>query len=284
MRISTIAVCVLIAVVPGCRADEDATSSAEESAAGDVAGDAASGDMAPGDVASDDDVASETPPEIVTLDGAEQEARLAEVESALGRLPGLIASIRQDMRRHLNAAHVAAAQRNGVGPVRDAAHLTALMDAGRIVELQDSTPYWVVRELDRSRPYVTPGTGRALEEIGRRFQARLDERGLPPFRFEITSALRTGEQQAELRRRNRNASRTTSSHEFGTTFDVAYLGFAAPVTEPQLDSLAVEYAPHIEGELGAVLQAMQREGTLLTLRERSQPVFHITVGRDPSGR
>ena len=152
-------------------------------------------------------------------------------------------------------------------------------------------------------PYVTPGTQTALEEIGRRFHARLDEHGLPPFRLDITSVLRTSQQQSELRRRNPNASAITSSHEFGTTLDIAYLSFAAPksldheslatgfdeqLSGPlradllaRLDSLGTRHAPHLEGELGAVLQQLQRDGIVFPLRERSQPVYHITVARDP---
>jgi hypothetical protein len=223
---------------------------------------------------------------------AAMDAMLAEVETSLQRLPGLIGSIQVDMRRHLNSAHVAAAQRKGVGPVRDSAHVEALVRAGRLVQLPDSTTWWVTRELDYSLPYVTPGTRAALEEVGRRFHSRLEARGLPPIRFDITSVLRTGELQERLRRSNRNASRTTSSHEFGTTVDIAYTRFLAPAEVPlphpaldrtqvaeALDSLATQYANHVEGELGAVLQELLREGTLLPLRERGQAVFHITVAR-----
>jgi hypothetical protein len=231
------------------------------------------------------------------------EQRLAEIETVVQRLPGLIGSIRQDMRRHLNATHVAAARSNGVGPVRDSAHLATLVDRGALVQLPESTHWWVLRDLDYSLPYATPGTQAALEEVGRRFHARLDEHGLPPFRLDITSVLRTSQQQSALRRRNPNAAATTSSHEFGTTLDIAYLSFAAPqsldhgslalepgaqVSRPlraemttRLDSLGTRYAPHLEGELGAVLQQLQREGMVLPLRERSQPVYHITVARNP---
>lgn len=233
---------------------------------------------------------------------AAMEQRLAGIESTVQRLPGLIGSIRQDMRLHLNAAHVAAARSNGVGPVRDSAHLATLVDRGALVQLPESAHWWVLRDLHDSLPYVTPGTLAALEEVGRRFQARLEEHGLPPFRLDITSVLRTSEQQSALQRRNSNAADTTSSHEFGTTVDIAYLSFAAPqsldhrslAAEPgdqlspplraemttRLDSLATLNAPHLEGELGAVLQQLEREGMVLPLRERGQPVYHVTVSRN----
>jgi hypothetical protein len=227
------------------------------------------------------------------------EQRLAQIESDVQRLPGLIGSIRQDMRRHLNSTHVAAARSNGVGPVRDSVHLANLVDRGALVQLPESTQWWVLRDLDDSLPYVTPGTQAALEEIGRRFHARLDELGLPPFRLDITSVLRTGEQQSALQRRNPNAADTTSSHEFGTTLDIAYLSFAAPQSldhpslavapddqvspslraeiTTRLDHLGTLHAPHLEGEFGAVLQQLERDGILLPLRERGQPVYHITI-------
>lgn len=228
------------------------------------------------------------------------EQRLAEIESAVQRLPGLIGSIRQDMRLHLNATHVAAARGNGVGPVRDRAHLATLVDRGALVQLPESTQWWVLRDLNHSLPYVTPGTRAALEEVGRRFHARLDEHGLPPFRLDITSVLRTSDQQSALQRRNSNAADERSSHEFGTTLDIAYLSFAAPqsldhrslaaeldVSPPlraevttRLDNLGTLHAPHLEGELGAVLQQLERDGMVLPLRERGQPVYHITFA-DP---
>jgi hypothetical protein len=281
-----IACCAVAGTLFGCRADEGGAG-ADRTDAADVA--------YQGAVATD--------PAVEARVRASLDERLAEIEATVQRLPGLIGSIRQDMRRHLNEAHVAAAGSNGVGPVRDSAHLAALVRGGDLVQLPDSTSWWVLRELDQSLPYVTPGTQAALEEIGRRFHGRLDERGLPPFRLDITSVLRTSQQQAALRRRNPNASATTSSHEFGTTLDIAYLSFTAPQSldhaslapgadEPlspslradlatRLDSLATRYAPHLEGELGAVLQQLQRAGMVLTLRERSQPVYHITIARDP---
>lgn len=285
------ACCIVTCTLLGCRADDRGNG-------GDKT--AADGADAPEAVA----LEAPTDPAVEARLRASMDERLAEIEAAQQRLPGLIASVRQDMRRHLNAAHVAAARRNGVGPVRDSAHLAALIARGDLVQLPDSTRWWVLRDLDRSMPYVTPGTRAALEEIGRRFHARLHEHGLPPFRLDITSALRTSQQQSALRRRNSNASATTSSHEFGTTLDIAYLNFVAPesLDHPslaagvdaqlsrglradlmtRLDSLGTRHAPHLEGELGAVLQQLQRDGMVLPLRERSQPVYHITVARDPS--
>ncbi|HEY0140815.1 MAG TPA: DUF5715 family protein [Thermoanaerobaculia bacterium] len=310
MNIRLAAACLIATTaLLGCRGDEgggaetSSTAGAVQRGAADEKAAAAHEAATPGETP-----AAATPGEppaaaVEARSRAAQEQRLAEIEAAVQRLPGLIGSIRQDMRRHLNAKHVAAARSNGIGPVRDSAHLAALVDRGALVQLPESTQWWVLRDLNDSLPYVTPGTQAALEEVGRRFHARLDEHGLPPFRLDITSVLRTSEQQSALQRRNSNAADTTSSHEFGTTLDIAYLSFAAPQSldhasvaagpdhpvspslraemTTRLDSLGTRYAPHLEGELGAVLQQLEADRMVLPLRERGQPVYHITVARDP---
>ena len=289
MNLRLAAACFLAtAALLGCRGD----------------GGGAAETSATGGVAAVHEPAAPTGPsdaEVEARSRAVLDERLAEIESAVERLPGLIGSIRRDMRLHLNATHVATARGNGVGPVRDRAHLATLVDRGALVQLPESTQWWVLRDLDHSLPYVTPGTRAALEEVGRRFHARLDEHGLPPFRLDVTSVLRTSDQQSALQRRNSNAADERSSHEFGTTLDIAYLSFAAPQSldhrslaaeldvsptlraevATRLDSLGTLHAPHLEGELGAVLQQLERDGMVLPLRERGQPVYHITVVRDP---
>jgi hypothetical protein len=244
-------------------------------------------------------------PAITRAATARMEQELTTVEEKLDSLPGLIASVRGNLRRYLNDEHIARARSLGVAPVDDTAGVARLVGAGRLLRLPDSTQHWVVRELDQSLPYVTPEKKAALEELGQRFHARLIQAGLPPFRFEISSAFRTGSLQQELRTRNANASRKESSHEFGTTVDIAYNDFAPPSPElwapwrdavagdgeaedalrarldaiaaVRLDSLGSTYSDHLKGELGVVLDRMQAEGLMWPLYERSQPVFHTTL-------
>ena len=233
------------------------------------------------------------------------DSSVAVVDASVDSLPRLTRTQLAELRRHLNEEQVATARGLGVG-VKDSAALRRLVRDGALVELEDSTRYWVVRELDHSVPWVTPDAYALLEEIGRRFHARLDSLGLPRFRFEISSALRTADMQAKLRRGNANASRTTSSHQFGTTVDIAYNGFSAPadyrppVRRPgaeaaappglrravrlrateALDSVGVRRAGELQGVLGRVLAELQEEGVAKPLRERSQPVFHLTLAAE----
>lgn len=196
------------------------------------------------------------------------------------------------LSRDVNAIQTARARR--VGIPRGAA-VDELVRSGQLVQLEDTTALWVLRELDYSVPYVTPATRALLLEIGRRFQQRLDSLGVPRYRIEITSVLRTPEAQSELRRRNANAAREVSAHEFGTTVDIAYRSYGAPGQDTVAgvplagelrawtDSIMTETArargAELQAVLGRILRELRAEGRVLVRMERRQTVYHITVAR-----
>lgn len=221
------------------------------------------------------------------------------VDDLLKPVPLLSGAEESALRRYGNEMHLARARALGARPA-DTTELRELRAAGRLVEVEDSTPLWAVRELDHSIPLVTPDTHALLTRIALRFQERLAEMGLPRYRVEVTSMLRTAESQADLRQSNPNAAAGASTHEFGTTLDLAYSSFAAPA-DPELD-IDVSAAPWLESRidqfahavlesaaarksrelqaiLGKVLLELQQSGDVLVTLERQQPVFHITVGR-----
>ena len=226
-------------------------------------------------------------------------------DAARAPVPLLRGDERSDLRRHLNPTHLASARALGIGGIEDSSNVDRLVAQGKLMRLPDSTRYWTVRELEHSLPFVTPDAHAMLVDIGERFQTRLDSLGIPHYRFEVSSVLRTAALQEDLRRGNRNASRSTSSHEFGTTVDIPYNTFVPPVTpmagaaigdELRADpSLAPIVRPHLElalaevaeerraelkAILGRVLIEMQDEGALRGLHERGQAVYHITVAQE----
>ncbi len=231
---------------------------------------------------------------------ADASALADSVEDLLRPVPLLTPGEEAALRRASNALQLARARQLGAH-VADSATLQQLVRAGRLVALEDSTAWWTVRELDQSLPYVTPDVRALLEQIGRRFQERITGMGLPPYRLEITSVLRTPADQAALRDTNVNAARGTSTHEFGTTVDIAYESFAAPaavggamragadtgdvawlareVRALALERVAARKSRELQQLLGGVLRAMQDEGLLLVTLERQQPVYHLTVAR-----
>jgi hypothetical protein len=213
-------------------------------------------------------------------------------------LPVMTPAEEDALRRFLNAQHVARARTLGVRVASRAAR-DSLLAAGRLVQLGDSTHHWIVRR-GTSPAYVVPDLRTLLEVLGGRFQERLAGMGLPPYRLEVTSALRTSQRQARLRRSNPNAAAGMSSHEFGTTVDLSYAAFAPPADPPGAIPTGVpaEFAPYLERfvdlalesvsarksrELGAifsqVLSEAQGEGLVMVIYERQQTVYHLTVAR-----
>lgn len=219
----------------------------------------------------------------------------ARADRILSPMPVMTPAEQDGLRRYLSGAHVAEARTVGVR-VEDEEQLDSLVAAGRLVELADSTEFWIVRR--RTNALVVPEMHALLETLGARFQERLAELNLPPYRIEVTSALRTAEHQARLRRTNANAANGVSSHEFGATVDVSYAAFAPPAETPPTvpENAPAEFQPHLERltdlalesvsarksrELGRifsqVLADAQAEGLAVVIYERQQTVYHVTV-------
>ena len=193
--------------------------------------------------------------------------------------------------------HLEMADSLGVPPLSGEADLAGHLRARRLVPLVD-TEFYQVRILEHSKPFVLPALRDRLAEVGRRFQAELARSGLPPYRFAVSSALRTADLQEALGVSNRNATSGTSSHEYGASADIVYTRYSllptpgdslrVPISDPEsaraqrlyaqwADDLAGAYDDRLFGALARVLDAMQREGRLLVLLEDEQPVFHVTL-------
>lgn len=205
------------------------------------------------------------------------------------------------LRQSRNDDHVARARRLGIDP-QAPAH--APDGEAALSCLSQHSPYYLDHQC--GMPRLTDDAMASLELVGSRFHARLIELGLPPVRMAVSSAYRSAEYQARLRRRNGNASRTTSSHEFGTTYDLAWRRFysmAPAVVDPGAyapspgleqayacladDLRAAErtwatqmtekFISRFAAVLGRVLIDMEDEELVLALREWRQPCYHITV-------
>jgi hypothetical protein len=234
------------------------------------------------------------PPPMTAADSAAARARIAalgdSVRAAFARGRPLGAREIGNLRQDLNAEQVATAQELGIRAGSDA-RTRQLLREGKLVALGDSTAWWVLRDMDHSVPYVTPDARAMLMELGKRFHARLDRLGLPRYRMKVTSALRTDETQEDLRKINTYASRTTSSHEFGTTMDVSHERFAAPAPPnlrvagaPEmeieaLEEMEKEHGKVLQAELGRAIAEMRDAGALHVMMENQQPVYHMTVAR-----
>jgi hypothetical protein len=185
----------------------------------------------------------------------------------LAPLPVMTPAEEGALRRFQNAAHVARARALGVR-VGNQAATDSLLSSGLLVQLEDSTQHWIVRR-GSSPAHVVPHLRALLEVLAGRFQERLAGLGLPPYRIEVTSALRTSERQAELRQSNANAAAVPTE--------------LAPHLERIVDLALESVSARKSRELGAifsrVLREAQAEGLALVLYERQQTVYHLTVAR-----
>ena len=242
------------------------------------------------------------PPRPMTAaDSAQVRTRIAgesaAVAAAFLKVPRLKAREVGNLRLDKNATQVASAQRLGL-QVSGQAEIDRMVQQGRLVPLGDSTQYWILRGMDHAAPYVTPDTKAMLEDLGRRFHARLDRAGLPRYRFKVTSAIRTAEAQVDLRKTNSYAASTTSAHQFGTTVDVSHERFAVPagpraaagaasaavagaweLEAEMLEEVGKEHARALQAELGRALTELREAGAVHVMMENKQPVYHFTLAR-----
>jgi len=226
--------------------------------------------------------------------------RVDSIDAIFQPLPLLRPQQEAALRRFDNDAQLAVARRLGIPANTPRSALDRMVAEGRMVRVADSTEHWVVRKLDHSSPYLTQDAEAALREIAQGFQHALARHGLPAYRLELTSALRSAEDQAALRAANVNAAAGESTHQFGTTFDIAYNAFApppAPVVWPSIpeagwlqphlawvagmraETVAARRSRELMAILGNVLLQLQGEGKIMVTLERLQPVYHVTVAR-----
>lgn len=210
------------------------------------------------------------------------------IQAAFSRVRPITAREVALLRQDVNAEQLVSARALGLhasGP----GEIASLVRAGRLAALGDSTSGWVLRDMDHSEPYVVPDARGMLVALARRFHERLARLGLPRYRLKITSAMRTDASQEELRKINSYATRSTSTHTYGTTMDVSHERFAVPV-EPRaggaaemeramLEEVGKANAPLMEAELGRAILDMRAAGELHVMMENLQPVYHITVAR-----
>lgn len=239
---------------------------------------------------------------------AVQDAAVAEAEQAFETIPLLTDDEIALLRRSRNARHVELAQELGVPPPNTHAEADSQIAALGLVRIETNAEF-VVLDGGSSVPYLTPSAAASLDSVAARFRSRLEDAGLPPFRFTVSSVWRTAADQEALRSRNVNAAAGRSSHEYATTYDLTYNptryspspdalppppridprvpGFLedwvrAELTREHtasLERLAADYPSRLTAVLGRALIELEDEGVLAVVREERQPVYHVTLAR-----
>lgn len=134
----------------------------------------------------------------------------------------------------------------------------------------ESNKFYHVDKLTHSLPFLVPEAAELLEDIGKNFIDSLANRGADGYRIKVTSLLRTPTTVKKLRRVNVNAS-DSSTHQFGTTFDISYNHFFC------LDSTRTINGNDLKGVLGEVLLDLRKQERCLVKYEYKTACFHITA-------
>ena len=171
--------------------------------------------------------------------------------------------------RDSNYLHYQAGERLGIEPIHDDSSFKSLK---KPLIRMTSNELFVVDPMTHAYPYLIPEARDLLTDIARRFHDSLTARGGGDYRPRVTSMLRTSGTIKKLRRVNR-ASVDSSSHRFGTTFDISYTRFAWGGD----DSQPRRTQEDLKNLLGEILSEMRNEGRCLVIFERKPGCFHITT-------
>lgn len=131
--------------------------------------------------------------------------------------------------------------------------------------------FYEVPKLTHSLPYLKADAKDFLDELGKEFQQSLSELGIRPYRFSVTSIMRTLEDQKGLRKTNVNATPNNSSHYYGRTIDLSQTRFfERGKSEPV-------YSYRLRNLLLRDLIEMQEQGRCYVLLESQTKCIHITI-------
>ena len=119
-------------------------------------------------------------------------------------------------------------------------------------------------------PFLVPEAARLLNDIGEGFRDSLASKKIPRCRLKITSLLRTPSTVKSLRRINRNAT-DSSAHQFATTFDISYYGFAEIGSRNQIGARGLKEI------LAEVLYDLRSKNRCMVKHEVKSSCFHVTV-------
>lgn len=190
--------------------------------------------------------------------------------------PGPIGTVQVDWYKDLNPVHLKHAKKNGVQSFKTnqsfKENIEDLLHKDKLVQLSDNK-YYRICPLTHSHAYLTPAAEHFLSDLGKRFSKKLNENDKPDYYFQISSLLRTIENQKDLSRGNGNAS-PNSSHYYGTTFDIPYftvvkrtlLWYETEISDGDASKL-----------LSEAIGELREEGRCVVVTEKNERCFHITV-------
>lgn len=205
-------------------------------------------------------------PEIPPLPADLPEKRLTGTRHG-NRIPLYTIGPLREIFNDSNKYQYAFAERLGIAPIRTLAD--AFYVRRPIVKIE-SNEFYEVDTLTHSMPFLVPEAAELLSTVGRNFIDSLKRRGADNYRVRVTSLLRSPHSVKKLRRVNRNAT-DSSTHQFGTTFDLSYTRFYCLDETKKIDE------GDLKNLLAEVLFDLRRRNKCLVKFERKTACYHVTV-------
>ena len=173
----------------------------------------------------------------------------------------------QEIFRDSNRLHIASGMEVGITPLDG---VKGYYEPHHNVVTITTCDDYLIEPLTHSMPFLVPRAAQLLHHIGRAFHDTVKARGGKEYRIKVTSLLRSPQSVSRLRRVNR-AAVDTSSHLFGTTFDISWTKFDCR------DSSHIVSLEDLKNVLAEVIYAEREKGHLYAIYERKRGCFHITT-------
>lgn len=168
-----------------------------------------------------------------------------------------------------NHTQLAYAKHLGIEPLNSTSEVESA--SRELVKITSCDDYGV-DYLTHSVPYLVPESVSLLSEIGRNFKDSLARRGYDGYKIKVTSVLRTPDLVKDLKKVNINAT-DSSTHMFGTTFDLSWKNFYADNPSKALSG------NYLKALLGEVLLDLREQKKCLVKYEHKTTCFHITAAK-----
>lgn len=173
----------------------------------------------------------------------------------------------------LNDVQLATAEKLGIIPVQNREEANQF-DHSKLVYAGNS-PFYHVKRLYNSIPYLVPRAQLLLNDIARTFIDSLMIKNIKPSMIIVTSMTRSEEDVEQLRKHNVNAS-DKSCHCRGTAFDISYSKYH-PIQDPELPPVRQTRDDTLKWVLSEVLRDKRERGLCYVKYEVHQGCFHITA-------
>jgi len=200
-----------------------------------------------------------------------------------------------ELRKYLLPAHLRAVRSGDIQPLSQDSDINDFIKKGLLVPLDPGADdFYFFYNVPQKYRYATITTKKGLDMVVNRFQEKLRQKApVPPVKIAVSSVLRPGAYQKNLKGSNKNAS-DESTHSYGRSFDIFYDDFyvilpvydkipwlAEPIFEQFRKKCGFMLGDSLRRQFRAVLSdtliELQNEGILYAIFEKRQSCYHITI-------